>query len=425
VIAAGAFLGSARSRLLPASVPFRFFVAATVFHVLLWLAVLVAAADFPRFRGGAGPALAAVHLLTIGVLTMTAIGAAVQLLPVATTRPLAAVWPIKLAFGLLLPGAAGLIIGMMTVDAALMIGGAVATTLGLVPFAILFADNLRRADSMPVVRAFGWAAWAALILLVGLGLALSVDGQLGILPDHSGTALAHMILGAFGFMGMLALGFSHILIPMFALSHAPDPRAARLGFAVAAASVGLGTVGALLASTTLLTAACGVGVVAVTVHLRLMQVALVSGMRKRLGLSLLLVRVAWGALALTPLLGVAAVQGWAGAGGPTLFGVVALGGWLMTFLFGILQRIAPFLASMHVSRASGGPPLLTELGSEAPLRVHAVCHLVAIAALALAVVIDNAPLAAAAAVVGVVGALAFAGYLAGILKTLAAGRTRI
>ncbi|WP_246701238.1 hypothetical protein [Rhodopseudomonas sp. BR0C11] len=129
-------------------------------------------------------------------------------------------------------------------------------------------------------------------------------------------------------------------------------------------------------------------------------------------------------LALTPLAALAALQGWAGLGGPTLFGLVALGGWLMTFLLGVLQRIVPFLASMHVRRASGGPPLLTDLGVSAPLKMHAVCHLIAIAALALAIVFDIPQLAAGAAMVGAAGALAFAAYIGGVLPSLMSGRTR-
>lgn len=424
MIGASGFLGTAKSRLLPASVPFRFFVAATVCHVLLWGAVLFAASDFPRFRGGAGPALAAVHLLTLGVLTFTAVGAAVQLLPVATTRPLAAVWPIRLASWLLIPGAVVLIAAMAAADNAWMIAGASASTLGLLLFAALLADNLRRAGSMPVVRAYGWAAFASLIALVALGLALSLDDRFGFLIDHAAAARAHMILGGFGFMGILALGFSHVLIPMFALSNAPDQRMAWFGFATAAAAVTLGTIGALRDVPVLQTAACIVGAVAVGLHLGLMRVALAGGMRKRLGLSFVLIRFSWVMLALTPLAALAALQGWAGPGGPTLFGLVALGGWLMTFLLGVLQRIVPFLASMHVSRASGGPPLLTDLGVAAPLKMHAVCHLIAIAALALAIVFDIPQLAAGAAMVGAAGALAFAAYIGSVLPSLTSGRTR-
>lgn len=424
MIGASGFLGTAKSRLLPASVPFRFFVAAAVCHVLLWGAVLFAANDFPRFRGGAGPSLAAVHLLTLGVLTFTAVGAAVQLLPVATTKPLAAVWPIRLASWLLIPGAMVLIAGMAIVDSAWMIGGAAASTLGLLLFAALLADNLRRAGSMPVVRAYGWAAFASLIALMALGLTLSLDDRFGFLIDHAAAARAHMILGGFGFMGMLALGFSHVLIPMFALSNAPDQRTAWLGFGATAAAVALGTMGALRDVLALQTAACVVGAVAVGLHLGLMRVALAGGMRKRLGLSFVLIRFSWVMLALTPLAGLAALQGWAGVGGPTLFGLVALGGWLMTFLLGVLQRIVPFLASMHVSRASGGPPLLTDLGVAAPLKMHAVCHLIAIAALALAIVFDIPQLAAGAAMVGAAGALAFAAFIGSVLPSLTSGRTR-
>lgn len=424
MIGASGFLGTAKSRLLPASVPFRFFVAATVCHVLLWGAVLFAANDFPRFRGGAGPALAAVHLLTLGVLTFTAVGAAVQLLPVATTRPLAAVWPIRLASWLLIPGAVVLIAGMAAADNAWMIAGASASTLGLLLFGALLADNLRRAGGMPVIRAYGWVAFASLIALVALGLALSLDDRFGFLIDHAAAARAHMILGGFGFMGMLALGFSHVLIPMFALSNAPDQRTAWFGFGAAAAAVALGAIGALRDGLALQTAACVVGVVAVGLHLGLMRVALAGGMRKRLGLSFVLIRASWVMLALTPLAALAALQGWAGLGGPTLFGLVALGGWLMTFLLGVLQRIVPFLASMHVSGASGGPPLLTDLGFAAPLKVHAVCHLIAIAALALAIVLDIPQLSEGAAVVGAAGALAFAAYIGSVLPSLTSGRTR-
>jgi hypothetical protein len=325
VTLAATFLGGAKSRLLPPSLPFRFFVTATVFHIALWLVLLLAGQEAASFRGGLGPALAAVHLLTLGVLTTTAIGAAVQLLPVATRRALAAVWPIRLVFWLTVLGLIVLIAGMYAYHPPVVIAGAVATTAGLLVFAGLLADNLRRAGSLQVVAAFGWAAFAALIALVALGLALSVDFELGFLGDHAATALAHMILGGFGFMGMLALGFSHVLVPMFALSGAPAKRPAYAAFAAAAVAIVLGTTGALLGSRIVLTAAGVIGLGAVIAHLWLMHVALTTGMRKRLGLSFVLVRAAWAALLLTMPVGLAALYDWAGANGATLFGLVLLG----------------------------------------------------------------------------------------------------
>jgi hypothetical protein len=222
-------------------------------------------------------------------------------------------------------------------------------------------------------------------------------------------------------MGLLALGFSHVLVPMFALASAPKGRLAWAGFFVATATVALASAGAFFGNGLVLSASCLLGLAAVAVHVHLMRTTLKKGMRKRLGLSFVLVKISWAMLALTPLVGLAALYGV--PGGPTLFGLVVLGGWLMTFLFAILQRIAPFLASMHVTRASGGPVLLSDLGASAPLTVHAWCHLAALAGLTVAVVLDNAVLAAIAAAVGLAGSLAFAAFIAGILKRVASGKT--
>ncbi|HEY1364057.1 MAG TPA: hypothetical protein VGF60_17585 [Xanthobacteraceae bacterium] len=420
---AATFLAGAKGRLLPASIPFRFFASAALFHLLLWIALLLGATDAVSFHGGPGTTLAAVHLLTLGVLTTTAVGASVQLLPVATRRPLAAVWPIKLVFWLAVPGLASLVAGMAASRADVLIAAAIATAAGLVLFAALLADNLRRAQSIPVVAAYGWAALAALLLLLVLGVALALDYRTGLLPDHAAAALAHMILGSFGFMGLLALGFSHVLVPMFALSAAPARRPAFIAMVLAVAGVATGTAGALAASTLLLAAAALIGLGASGLHLWLMQRVLRSGIRKRLGLSFALIRAAWVMLPLALLTGLAALFGIAGRGGATLFGFLVIGGWLMTFLLGILQRIMPFLASMHAPRPAGGaPPMMSELASSGALTLHAGCHAGAIALLGLAITLDSPTLFRIGSAGGLIGAVAFAVFTLEVLRHLA-GKT--
>ncbi len=417
---AASFLGGAKGRLLPASVPFRFFGAATCFHILLWIAAFIGADELTGLRGGLGPALAAVHLLTLGILTTTAIGAAAQLLPVATRRALAAIWPIKLVFWLSVPGMMLLIGGMALHNVPAMVGGSVTAGLGLLLFAALLADNLRRASSLPAVAAFGWAALASLVALVTLGVALSIDYARAFLPDHAAIALAHMILGGFGFMGLLAIGFSHVLVPMFALSMTPDKRISFASFVAAVLALLAGVAGALLSNRPLLTAAILLGLGATALHFLLMRRVLRSGMRKRLGLSFMLVRAAWVFLPLTLLVGLAALYGYAGANGATLFGFCLLAGWLLTFLLGILQRIMPFLASMHAVKAQGGlPPLLSELGSERPLKLHAAAHAAALTLIAAAIALDQPLLARAGAVAGFVGALFFASFAGGVIWRVA------
>lgn len=411
------FLGGAKGRLLPMSVPFRFFAAAAVFHVLTWIALLAGADHATSFRGGIGPVLAAVHLLTLGVLTMTAAGASVQLLPVATRRPFAAIWPIKLLFWVLVPGVILLAAGMYLADQRALIVGAAFVAIALVLFAILFADNLRRSASLPMVSAFGWAALASLLSIVGLGVALVIDNEHAILPDHSAVALAHLILAGFGFMGLLAIGFSQVLVPMFALSAAPDMRQSFASLALAITALLAGTAGALLDNPAILASAAAIGLLAAGVHLEQMRRVLVSGMRKRLGLSFILVRVAWAMLLLTLLVGMAATFGLAGVNGPTLFGFILLFGWLLTFLLGILQRIMPFLASMHATRANGQMPRpMSELSASQPLKLHAGCHLAALAILSAAIVIENTLLARLGAAIGLLGALAFAWFTADLLR---------
>ena len=63
--------------------------------------------------------------LALGVLTTTAIGASVQLLPVATRRTLHAVWPVKLVFWLTVPGMIALIAGMYTAQMNILVPAAV------------------------------------------------------------------------------------------------------------------------------------------------------------------------------------------------------------------------------------------------------------------------------------------------------------
>jgi len=420
---AATFLAGAKSRLLPASIPFRFFAAAAIFHILMWIALLVGAEQLTGPRGGPGPALAAVHLLTLGVLTTTAIGASVQLLPVATRRALVAVWPIKLVFWLTVPGMAAMVAGMFMAQMTVLMVAAALTTGGLLLFAALLADNLRRAGSLPVVAAYGWAALASLVLVAALGLALAFDYEVAALPDHRAAALAHMILGGFGFMGLLALGFSHVLVPMFALAAAPPRRPSLVGFALALAGLALGTLGALTNSILLLTFAALVGLGAAGLHLWLMQHVLRTGMRKRLGLSFLLIRAAWIMLPTTLLVALASLHGLAGTNGGTLFGLLLIGGWLLTFLLGVLQRILPFLASMHAPRSAGGaPPLMSELAASGPLSLHAVCHGVALLVLAASIIAGVPWLARTGAAAGLIGSLAFAWFTAAIVRRVAAVR---
>jgi hypothetical protein len=302
---------------------------------------------------------------------------------------------------------------------SILIPASAATAVGLLLFCGLLADNLRRASSLPAVGAYGWAALVTLILVIALGVTLAFNEEAGFLPDHGGVALAHLILGGFGFMGLLALGFSHILIPMFALASAPPKRLSYAGFAAAATAVFFGALGALADSRNLLTIALVAGLAAAAMHLWLMHRVLKTGMRKRLGLSFILVRAAWIMLPTTLLVGLAALYGFAGRNGGTLFGFLLLVGWLLTFLIAILQRIMPFLASMFAApQASGGSAIVSELANARSLKLHAICHGLAFTLLAIAILLGDTTVARLGSAIGLIGAIAFAWFTGDVIRRI-------
>jgi hypothetical protein len=422
-LAAGAFLAGAGSRLLPPSIPFRFFGAAVVFHLCAWIALLIDADAAVRFAGGLGWPLAALHFGTLGVLAMAAIGASLQLLPVATRRPVGSGrWPAAI-WWLYTPGVALTAFGMGAGASTMLAAGAIAVVAALVAYAALLTRNLIGARGMPVVVAHGWAALASLIVVIATALALA-GTYVGTPTIDRATAIAlHVVFAAYGFMGMLALGLSYIIVPMFALSAAPAERPAWASFALAVLALLLAGVAALgIAPELLRTAAVGAGLAAVAVHLRLMAVALKTGMRRHLGRSFTLVRIAWTALVASLVAALAVVHDAPVDGVATQFGLVLIGGWLLTFALAILQRIVPFLASMHAAQVKAGgrslPPTPSALTAERPLAIHFSCHLAALALLAVAIAADSAAAVRVAAAVGTAGALAFGAFFAVAMRRM-------
>jgi len=415
-----AFLGGARDRLLPVSIPFRFFVSAALFHLAAWGVLLLEADQLGGFTGGPGPILAAIHLATLGVFAMTAIGASYQLLPVVTRRPLARDWPTRLSFWLLSPGICLLAWGMDRSSPGAMQTGAALVCSGLTVFAMLTADNLRRAGSVAVVAAHGWAALLALVGLAVLGMLLVWDFQTGFLDDHAGLAVIHMVLASYGFMGLLVAGFSLVLVPMFALSRSLPQRPGWAQLVLAGLALASFACGRWTGNTAFNWLALLAGFGAAGTYLWLMRAAMARRMRKRLGLSFVLIRASWGLLGISLILGAALLADLPIPNAPALFGFLLLAGWLSTFLMGILQRIMPFLASMHASGKSGLPPPPSDLTPQTPLKIHAFCHFGALACCAAGIIMETTALIRLGAVFGCVGALAFVGFALIVLLRLRA-----
>ncbi|MCR6631073.1 MAG: hypothetical protein NVV74_14070 [Magnetospirillum sp.] len=410
-----ALMMGAQDRLLPLSVPFRFFATAVILHVAGWAALLAGADTLPGFLGGLGFGLAGLHLITLGVLAMTAMGAAFQLLPVATRRPLGPPWACRLTWWLYTPGVVALAAGMAAELGWVMQAGGALVVGGLALFAVLVGRNLRQVGDLPGVTLHAWLALAALAALAALGLTLVVDVDGGFLPQRGPVAAAHAVLAGYGFMGSLAMGFSYVLVPMFVLSQGvPDPvgrrtallSAVALALAAGGAAFGAGVVAALGGV---------VALVAIGQHLRALLAALKTRMRKRLEPFFRQVWLAWVLLPVSVVLGLALALGGAPELTAPLWGWVLVFGWLLTFVTGILQRIMPFLISMHSGAGGAKPLLMSKLVAERPLLVHAVLHALALALVAAGLLAGFVPLVQAGAGAGLAGSIAFASFALTVL----------
>lgn len=405
---ASTFLGGAKGRLLAASIPFRFFATAVLFQGLAWFTLFWAAPWVPGFAGGLGWPLASLHMITLGVLVMTAIGASLQLLPVATRQAVAAArWPYNLVWSLFTAGVLALTVGMGTAVPVLLMGGAMAVATALLIYLFLLARNLHGARGMRLVVVHGWAACGSLLVLVSTGLSLSGAYSGLVLLERQSAIGLHVTFAGYGFMGLLVMGFSCILVPMFALADNPAPRWANLSVALALGALAL----ALLASFGVVSMywfrwCIAAGALAFVIHVALMVQALRTGMRQSLGKSFVLVRIGWTCLIGSFLAALALESQVMPTLGPTLFGVLLVGG-LLTLLLGVLSRIVPFLASMHAGAGRRRAPTPSSLTAQRALDIHFHSHVAALLTLLAAVLFDSVWLVRASAALGLVGAVAF------------------
>jgi len=393
----------ARSRLLPMSLPFRYFGAAAAFQLGAWALLLFFPAELVNFEIGLGPVFAALHLLTLGVLAMSAIGATLQLLPVATRQPVSALWAVRLQWWLFVPGTVLFAGAGAAYRPDLLGAGAMAILFSLLLYGILLFRNLLGARGMRVVVAHGWAALACLVALAATGLALVGRYEHGWAIDHQALRAAHLVLATFGFMGLLAIGLSGFLLPMLAVAPPPPQR-------VAYAVLGLALAGIVMASLgwTLPGALAGLG--AALLHVGAMERSLRARLRPRLEPSFLLVRVSWGCL-----IACLALAALGFPGGPLLFVIALVPGWLLTFLLGVLARIVPFLASVHASSSDRGTPIIAALTPARLLAAHRLLHLAALALLVAAALTGQAVLAAAGAACGLASAALFSAFFVFVL----------
>src|SRR6266487_1315499 len=230
----------------PLSVPLPFLLtgagAAALFGLLLpWL--IPQAIQVPGFPH----VLALVHLATLGWLTMTIMGASLQLVPVIVVAPLRATRFIRYQYPMYVSGVVLLLGGFWWMQPWLMVIGGTVIVLAIIHYSVILAVTFRQATTRPLTMRFLVASLVYLCLVLSLGLTAALDFQFGFL----GTAfdqllLTHITLGVVGWLSTTLMGVSYTLVRLFALAHAHADRLGKVIFVLLNLSIVLLALGLIL-----------------------------------------------------------------------------------------------------------------------------------------------------------------------------------
>ncbi len=374
--------GLALTRAPPAPRPLRFLLTAPLWGVL---AGGLLAASPEALAGGrwAPPAVALVHVFTLGVLGNAMLGSLLQFLPVAAATAVPGARLAPLAHAALNLGL-GLFVLALYRDHALLLPASALLAAALLCVALPPLPALLRAGAQRLLRGGIGAALAALLATVALGLlaAAVLAGRIALPLDR--LVDAHATLGLGGWMLGLLAAVGSVTVPMFQGTAAIPPRALGAWLACALSLPLLAALARLLGAPALVPA-LALALPALAFATALLWLHRHAPHQRNPSL----VRC-WrtGSLALAAA-GVAATAAAAGAPGAMLAGVLALGIGLPLLVNGMLLEIVAFIAWIalrgHCPRGVRIPAvgrLVTDAEKHAALCVHLAAAGLLLAALA-------------------------------------------
>ncbi|HYK86987.1 MAG TPA: hypothetical protein VEV19_16565 [Ktedonobacteraceae bacterium] len=213
-------------------------IASAIFGILLpWIVPeAMLAPGFPHL-------LALVHIATLGWLTMTIMGASLQLIPVIIVAPLRATRFLYGQYPLYLAGVILLILGFWWMYPLLMAIGGTLIVLAVLHYVIVLAITLAHGTKYPLTVRFLVTSLVYLCIVVSLGLTAALDFQVDFLGTFfSQLLLTHITIGVLGWLSTTLIGVSYTLVRLFALAHEHNDRLGKIVFILLNASIiGLST----------------------------------------------------------------------------------------------------------------------------------------------------------------------------------------
>jgi len=353
----------------PWSVPLRFFLSAPVFAALA-AGLLAWQGDVMLLSRWSPQTLALTHLLVLGSLSMTMLGALLQMLPVVAGMAVPRVGQVGalvhagLAGGALLLGAAFWLQQPVLFRGALLL---LAGTFLLFLSACTVAMWQQHPQGAGAVVAGVRLSLTSLVLTVVLGclLAAAFAWPERLQLPLQRLADTHAMWGLLGWVGLLVMAFGFQVVPMFMLTE-PYPRwltghlACAMFILMAAASVSADFTGygRLFHQACLLLIGVGYAIFATT------TLALLAR-RKRPQLD---ATTCYWRTAMCSLLAAAGLALWPDAAGnarPLAIGTLMIAGFALSVINGMLYKIVPFLTwhQLQLAQERGGPkpPLVSQI----------------------------------------------------------------
>jgi cbb3-type cytochrome oxidase subunit 1 len=332
-------------------VPLRYFVAAQGAWILVlsWLPFRVD--DLLDFYYQ-GHLLALTHLVTLGWITMTIMGASFQLVPVALETTLFSERLARWQFWIMLMGLTGMVSHFWIGRHPGMAIGAGLVLVAVVLYLVNLGRTLWQLPRWDIVARHFAAALAYLGATAMLGNLMAVDKVFDFLGGQVlRTIHAHAHVAGIGWIGMMIFGASYKLVPMFSLGGHRVGRLPRLQFWLINAGI-LGLFWTLLASSRWVAVFALMIAAAVALFLWEIRKTLRTRRRPRLDWGLRHALSAFAQLAVLTLVGLLLATGWMpseefAARLAFAYGLWGLLGWVSVMIVGMTYKILPFLVWHH------------------------------------------------------------------------------
>lgn len=214
----------------PFSLVLHYFIGGVVLNLISILVLLSFGSQFAQpFYNLQNAAI--VHIQLLGFVMMIIFGALYQLIPVALEVPVFSFRLGYLQFYIYLTGILLFVFSLISGNLFFILPvGAIFLYISMLIFIFNFFMSLKHLEKFDITSKFLIAANISLFIGISLGIFLSLNFFTGWVSDIFRLVVTHIIFTLLGFIPMIVMGVSMVLLPMFSLAHKFNDRYINVAF---------------------------------------------------------------------------------------------------------------------------------------------------------------------------------------------------